>query len=70
MATFQVAKGGLMGGVSVGGQKFSYKPREVADSRQLRSRGRDHAADADRARNEVMAAATAAVCSYGTMCPA
>jgi lipid-binding SYLF domain-containing protein len=24
MATFQVAKGGLMGGVSVGGQKFSY----------------------------------------------
>ena len=24
MATFQVAKGGLMGGVNVGGQKFSY----------------------------------------------
>ena len=28
MATFQVAKGGLMGGVNVGGQKFSYKPKK------------------------------------------
>ncbi len=27
MATFQVAKGGLMGGVNVGGQKFTYKRR-------------------------------------------
>ena len=27
MATFQVAKGGLMGGVSVGGQKFKYKAK-------------------------------------------
>jgi lipid-binding SYLF domain-containing protein len=26
MATFTVTKGGLMGGVAVGGQKFSYKP--------------------------------------------
>jgi lipid-binding SYLF domain-containing protein len=27
MATFQVTKGGLMGGVNVGGQKFSYKAK-------------------------------------------
>jgi hypothetical protein len=27
MALFTVTKGGLMGGVSIGGQKFSYKPR-------------------------------------------
>ena len=26
MATFTVTKGGLMAGVSIGGQKFSYKP--------------------------------------------
>jgi hypothetical protein len=27
MATFTVAKGGLMYEASIGGQKFSYKPR-------------------------------------------
>jgi hypothetical protein len=26
MATFTVTKGGLLAGVSVGGQKFGYKP--------------------------------------------
>jgi hypothetical protein len=27
MATFVIVKGGAMAGVSVGGQKFSYKPK-------------------------------------------
>jgi hypothetical protein len=27
MATFVVPKGGLLAGVSLGGQKFGYKPR-------------------------------------------